>query len=177
MAQRIFGSRAVSAAQALSPESSGHPFIGRLDYERLPRRTKPWAGAEPPLLGRYGNSRTSSRGRCDHPAASPSNAIMWLVLSRAPLPDARHWPGRRSLALVDAVAWPGAWIALAMHLPQPMGIVGPMIVALAVFSAIARARRAAWQNHRYHFTTWRWGRVAAALLLIGLVLKMVMQSG
>lgn len=102
---------------------------------------------------------------------------MWLVLARAPLPDARHWPGRRPLALVDALAWPGAWIALAMHLPQPTGIVGPMIVALAVLSAIGRARRAAWQNHRYHFTTWRWSRVAACLLLIGFVLKMVMQPG
>ena len=60
------------------------------------------------------------------------------------------------LALFDAVAWPVAWIAVAMHLPQPAGIVGPMIIALAVLSALGRAHRAAMQNHRYHFTTWRW---------------------
>lgn len=92
---------------------------------------------------------------------------MWLVFARAPLPDAPYWPGRRLLALVDAVAWPGAWIALALHFPQPAGIAAPVVVALAVLSAIARAHRAASQNHRYHFTTLRWGRVAAGLLLVG----------
>jgi hypothetical protein len=30
------------------------------------------------------------------------------------------------------------------------------------------------QNHRYHFTTWRWGRVALGLLLIGMVLKVAL---
>ncbi len=101
---------------------------------------------------------------------------MWLVLTRAPLPDAPYWSGRRTLALVDAVAWPAAWIALAMHLPQPAGIVGPMVIALAALSALGRAHRAAWLNHRYHFTTWRWGRVAAGLLLIGLVLKLALPA-
>jgi hypothetical protein len=99
---------------------------------------------------------------------------MWLVLTRAPLPDAPYWPGRRLLALVDAVAWPAAWIALAMNLPEPAGLVGPVVIALAVLSAIGRAHRATWQNHRYRFTTWRWGRVALALLLIGLTLKVVL---
>lgn len=96
---------------------------------------------------------------------------MWLVLTRAPLPDAPYWPGRRMLALVDAVAWPAGWIALATGLPQPAGIVGPLVIALAVLSAIGRTYRAAWQNHRYHFTTWRWGRVAMSLLLLGFLLK------
>jgi hypothetical protein len=102
---------------------------------------------------------------------------MWLVLTRAPLPDAPYWPGRRLLALVDAVAWPAAWIALAMHLPKPAGIVGPMVIALAVLSALGRVHRAALQNHRYHFTTRRWGRVVAGLLLIGLLLKVALQPG
>lgn len=100
---------------------------------------------------------------------------MWLVLTRAPLPDAPYWPGRRLLALADAVAWPAGWIALAMQLPQPAGIVGPMVIALAVLSAVGRAHRAVWQNHRYHFTTWRWGRVVIGLLLLGLVLKLATQ--
>lgn len=78
------------------------------------------------------------------------------------------------LALVDAVAWPAGWVALATHLPQPAGIVGPMIIALAVLSAIGRVHRAAWENHRYHFTTWRWGRVALGLLLLGAVLKVAL---
>jgi hypothetical protein len=98
---------------------------------------------------------------------------MWLVLTRAPLPDAPYWPGRRLLALVDAVAWPAAWIALATQLPKPAGIVGPMIIAITVLSLLGRAHRALWQNHRYHFTAWRWGRVAVVLLLLGLLLKLV----
>lgn len=96
-----------------------------------------------------------------------------LVFTRAPLPDAPYWPGRRPVALVDAIAWPAAWIALATQLPRPAGIVAPMVVALALLSALGRVCRAGWENHRYHFTTWRWGRVAAALLLLGLLLKAV----
>lgn len=100
---------------------------------------------------------------------------MWLVLTRAPLPDAPYWTGRRLLALVDAVAWPAAWIVLAKQLPQPAGIVGPMVIAFAVLSALDRVHRAAMQNHRYHFTTWRWGRILGGLLLVGFVLKLAVQ--
>ena len=99
---------------------------------------------------------------------------MWLVFARAPLPDVPYWPGRRLLALVDAVAWPAGWIALAAHLQQVVGIVGPMVMALATLSAIGRVRRASWQNHRYHFTTWRWGRVAAGSLVVVLTLKVAL---
>lgn len=101
---------------------------------------------------------------------------MWLILTRAPLPDAPYWPGRRLLALADAVAWPAAWSALVMQFPQPAGIVGPTVIALAALSAVGRVHRAAWQNHRYHFTTWRWGRILVGLVLIGLVLKATMQA-
>ena len=100
---------------------------------------------------------------------------MWLVFARAPLPDAPYWPGRRLLALVDAVAWPGAWIALVLHVPQPVGVVTPVAFALIVLIAFGRVYRAAWQNHRYHFTTWRWGRVVAALLLVGLTLSVALR--
>jgi hypothetical protein len=110
----------------------------------------------------------------NHRVATPSNAIMWLVLTRAPLPDAPYWPGRRLLALADAVGWPAGWIVLAAQLPQPAGIVGPMVIALAVLSAVGRVHRAVWQNRRYHFTTWRWGRVSFGLVLIGFVLKAMM---
>jgi hypothetical protein len=99
---------------------------------------------------------------------------MWLVLTRAPLPNARYWPGRRLLALVDAIGWPAAWVAAATQLPQPVGIVGPMVIALAVLSALGRVHRAALENHRYHFTTWRWGRVAVSVMLVGLVMKVVL---
>lgn len=101
---------------------------------------------------------------------------MWLVLTRTPRPDAPYWPGRRLLALADAAAWPAVWVVLAVQLPQPAGIVGPMLIALAILCAIGRLHRAAWQNHRYHFTTWRWGRVAFGLLLLGAMLKVILQA-
>jgi hypothetical protein len=101
---------------------------------------------------------------------------MWLVFARAPLPDARHWPGRRLLALVDAVAWPMVWIALALHLQQAAGVVAPVVAGLAVLAAVGRLRRAAWQNHRYHFTTWCWARLAAGVLVLGLVLRTALQA-
>lgn len=100
---------------------------------------------------------------------------MWLVFARAPLPDAPYWSGRRLLALVDAVVWPAAWMALAMHLPQPVGIVAPVAMAWIVLIAFSRVYRAAWQNHRYHFTTWRWGSVVAGLLLVGLTLSVALR--
>lgn len=103
----------------------------------------------------------------NHAVAAWSNGVMWFVFARAPLPDAPYWPGRRLLALVDAVAWPVGWMMLATHLPQPAGIAVPLVIALAVLGAVGRIRRAACQNHRYHFTTLRWGRVAAGLLLVG----------
>lgn len=99
---------------------------------------------------------------------------MWLVLTRAPLPDAPYWPGRKLLALFDAVAWPAGWIALATQLPHPAGIVGPIVMALAVLGAFGRVHRAVWQNHRYHFTTWRWGQVVIGLLVLGILLKVAL---
>ena len=99
---------------------------------------------------------------------------MWLVVARAPLPDAPYWPGRRLLALLDAVVWPSAWIVLATHLPEGAGVFGPMVIALGVLTALARARRALWENHRYHFTTWRWGRLVLALFLIGVLMKLAL---
>jgi hypothetical protein len=34
-----------------------------------------------------------------------------------------------------------------------------------------------WVNHRYWFTTWRWGRIAIALMVIGMVLKLATGQG
>lgn len=99
---------------------------------------------------------------------------MWLLVARRPLPDAPYWPGRRFLAAADALGWPLLLVLLFDHAPVPVGIVGPVVVALAVLAATRRLHRALWVNHRYRFTTWRWGRVVAALLLIGAVLKLAM---
>jgi hypothetical protein len=97
---------------------------------------------------------------------------MWLLVAREPRPDAPDWPGRRLLAAVDAVAWPALWVLLVRHAPEPMGIVGPFVTALAVLLGMRRLHRALWVNHRYWFTTWRWGRVAAVLMVFGAVLRL-----
>jgi hypothetical protein len=114
---------------------------------------------------------TDTAGCCGARCARDMEYIMWLVLSRAPLPDAPYWPGRRTLAVIDAVAWPAVWIAIASLIPPPTGVLGLVVIAVALMAGVARAHRAARQNHRYRFTTWRWGRWVLALLVIGLVLK------
>lgn len=101
---------------------------------------------------------------------------MWLLVAREPRPDAPDWPGRRLLAAVDAVAWPLIWVLLMQHAPQPAGLIGPFVVALAVLVGLGRLHRALWVNRRYRFTTWRWGRVLASTLMIGAVLKLSMAA-
>ena len=96
---------------------------------------------------------------------------MWLLVAREPVPDAPYLPGRHLLAAIDAATWPFAWVFLFSHAPTPVGLVGPFVSALALLYGLGRLHRALWINHRYRFTTWRWGRIAVALLLVGLVLK------
>jgi hypothetical protein len=99
---------------------------------------------------------------------------MWLVVAREPKPDAPYWPGRRLLAAVDAAMWPLLWVLVLSHAPKPVGLIGPFVAAVALLCALGRLHRALWVNHRYWFTTWRLGRIAVALLLIGVVLKLTM---
>lgn len=100
---------------------------------------------------------------------------MWLVVTRPP-PDAPYWRGRCSLAAVDAVAWPLVGVLLLRQIPVSTGIVGPALVALAVVFAMRRIRRALVVNHRYQFTTWRWGRMVVAMLVAAAVLKLAMPA-
>ena len=101
---------------------------------------------------------------------------MWLLVARESPPDAPYWPGRRLLASVDAAVWPLLWVMVFSHAPKPVGLVGPLVAAVALLFALGRLHRALWINHRYRFTTWRWGRIAAALLLMGVVLKLTMPA-
>jgi len=97
---------------------------------------------------------------------------MWVLFARAPPPDAPYWPGRRWLAAVDAVAWPGAiWSALS-HVPGQGGLVLALAMALLVVSAARRLFTALLVNHRYHFTTWRWGRWVLWMTALGTLLKL-----
>lgn len=99
---------------------------------------------------------------------------MWLLVARQPLPDAPYWPGRRLFAAVDAVAWPAAWVLLVQVSPWPLGIVGVVVTAWAVWAGLGRMRHAVWFNHRYRFTTWRWGRRLVAVLVFGAVIKLAL---
>ena len=101
---------------------------------------------------------------------------MWVLFARAPPPDAPYWPGRRWLAAVDAVVWPALWMALAVKMPWSSGVVGLLVVTWAMWSAVVRMHRAIAVNHRYRFTTWRWGRVLFALMLFGALLKLASQA-
>jgi hypothetical protein len=97
---------------------------------------------------------------------------MWLLIVREPQPDARYWTGRRWLAAIDAALWPSIWVVVFRYAPEPVGLIGPFVAAVAALCALGRLHRALWVNHRYRFTTWRWGRVAAVLLLMGSLLKL-----
>lgn len=97
---------------------------------------------------------------------------MFIVMTRVPRADAPYWPGRNGLAAIDAVVWPILWVFMIRQVPAPVGLVGAVGCAVAVLSAIVRLQRALWMNHRYWFTTWRWGKVVAAMLLMGWVLKL-----
>jgi hypothetical protein len=99
---------------------------------------------------------------------------MWVLIAREPQPDAPYWPGRRLLAAVDAVLWPAMLVLLIHHAPAPLGLVGPLATAVALLRGLGRLHRAMWANHRYRFTTWRWGRIAAALLVVGLAMKVML---
>lgn len=98
---------------------------------------------------------------------------MWLLYARAPVPDAQLWPGRRLLALLDAVVWPGLIAAMVGSLSMQTGIVGSLTLALCVLFGVRRCVRALWRNERYQFTTWRCGLPLAVLLAIGAALKLM----
>ena len=102
---------------------------------------------------------------------------MWLVIQRQPRPDAHVWTGRRTLAALDAVAFPTLWVLLVVYAPFAMGVVGAVVAAVAILVGIARLNRAISQNERYRFTAGRWALVMAPLLVIAMMLKLAIHSG
>ena len=98
---------------------------------------------------------------------------MWLLYARAPVPDAPDWPGRRFLAMLDAVAWPALLAAMVSGSSMRTGILGSLALTLCGLFAIRRGGRALWHNERYQFTTWRCGLPLAVLLAIGAALKLM----
>jgi len=97
--------------------------------------------------------------------------VMWVLFARAAPPDSPYWRGRRCLAALDAVGWPTFWLTLLSHAPAELGISGAVVASLTVLIGLHRLSVALWRNHRYRFTTWRWGRLLLGLLLFGLAMK------
>ena len=98
----------------------------------------------------------------------------WIVLERARKPDAAYWPGRGWLAAIDAIAWPFMAGLLLVQVPGRAGLFVPLAVAFLVLLGGCRLRRAVWLNHRYRFTACKVGRPVAALLIVGIVLKLAL---
>lgn len=98
---------------------------------------------------------------------------MWVLTTRAPRRDAAYWPGRRWLALLDAVAWPMLWAAAVIKAPLSTGLVGAVAVSFLVAIAARRTHRAVFRNERYRFTTWRWGLALAGLAAMGAATRLL----
>jgi hypothetical protein len=96
---------------------------------------------------------------------------MWILIRREPHPDAHVWQGRRQLAVVDAVVWPALWMTVCMAHVHDGGLIAAFGFAVSVLSCVSRLRRAWWVNHRYRFTTWRWGRVLGTVWLLGVLIE------
>ena len=100
--------------------------------------------------------------------------MMWIVFARPPAPDEAYWPGRRWAGSIDAVAWPLAAMQFLARASGGTGILLPTGVAVLVLVAISRVHTALCLNHRYRFTTWRWGRIALLLFLVGAMIKLLL---
>ena len=101
---------------------------------------------------------------------------MWLLFARAPPPDAAYWPGRRWLAAVDAIVWPGLAFFALLHMQESGGIVAALAMALLALSTVRRLHTALLANQRYHFTMWRWCKVLVWLAVVGFMLKVVLPT-
>ena len=97
---------------------------------------------------------------------------MWVLYARAPTPNVPYWPGRRLLALIDAILWPLLVAVGVSRVPTDTGVVGQVVMALCALSALRRCARALWHNERYRFTTWRFGVALFGMLVFGTVLRL-----
>jgi hypothetical protein len=98
---------------------------------------------------------------------------MWLLIAPNPRPDAVVWPGRRVVAAVDAVLWPLLGVWLLSQSPLSLGLFGPTVAGVGAVAAVSRLRRAVWENQRYRFSSWKWGRAMAVLVLFGMAMKLM----
>jgi hypothetical protein len=84
--------------------------------------------------------------------------------------------GRQVLAVIDALAWPGAWALAVLLAPVTMGVVGALVIAAAAMLAVRRVHRAWWHNERYRFTTAVWFPRVLWILAFGAVLVLASRA-
>jgi hypothetical protein len=96
---------------------------------------------------------------------------MWMLIARSPRPDASYWRGRRVCAAIDAVIWPAL---LALGALKVGGVAGAVIAGFAGVATLRRLWRAIFENHRYRFTTLRWGGVVVVLGLLGAAVRLLL---
>lgn len=88
------------------------------------------------------------------------------------MPPAADWPGRHVLAVVDALAWP-ALVSFALNaVTVPHGLIGDVVIASCSMLAVRRAWTAAFRASQYRFTTGHVGIPLAAMLALGVSLKL-----
>ena len=51
--------------------------------------------------------------------------------------------------------WPLPWVLVFRHAPETVGLVGPVVAAVAALCALRTLHRALCVNHRHSFTTAR----------------------
>jgi hypothetical protein len=98
---------------------------------------------------------------------------MGPIFVRHVRPDTAIWPGRRLLAVLDAVAWPALWLYAIWRVPFDTGVSGKVLATAGVLIAARRVLRAWVRNERYWFSTRRWGGFLLALIVVAVVLKIV----
>jgi hypothetical protein len=98
---------------------------------------------------------------------------MWILYGRTPKADVACFPGRRWLALLDAVAWPVAWLIAISAIPYVTGVLEVFAKAVLVLIALRRCQRALFRNERYRFSSLRWGVPILTLVALGELMKVL----
>lgn len=74
----------------------------------------------------------------------------------------------------EKMMWPVIGVLLLRHAVGFATVMGGVMLWALAGLALQRMSRAWWANSRYRFTTWRLAKVMLALLVLGVILKIVM---
>ena len=93
---------------------------------------------------------------------------MLIVLPFKPQTEAAVWPGRRFLAVVDALIWPALLAGLVIYyVPEKDIALRGVATAAFALAATSRLSRAVLRNEFYRFTSWQLAKLIFVLAWIG----------